>query len=488
LSKSSESYRQIFRATSLFGGVQLINIIIGIIRSKVVAVLLGPAGMGIASLLNSAIGLVRSITEFGLGTSAVRDIASAHESKDEIRTSKIVAVFRKLVWFTGLLGTIIAFAFSSQISMLSFGNTDYSWAFKWLSISLLLYQLTSGNLVLLQGTRKLKLLAKANVMGSFLGLFTSIPLYYWYGIDGIVPAIIIAAISTFIVSFYFGRNVEVRKIKVSTSEAFLEGRVMLKMGIALSISGFAATAVAFYVRAHISNYGTLSDVGLYNAGFSIIGTYAGMVFTAMASDYYPRLSGIAHQENEFTSLVNQQAIVAILIITPILVGFIFFGKWLLILLYSEKFVGITEMIQWAAIGVYFKAVSWALGFILLAKGSSTLYLVSELVANSYLLILTVLGYNWFGLNGVGMAFMIGYALFLIQVYVISKVKYNYMFSSQFTIIFILQLSLLSLCFLLVQYVGVLIGYILGVIFLIISLLYSLVEINHRVDIRGLFSK
>ncbi len=81
--KNSGSYRQIMKATSIFGGVQVFNILISIIRSKVMAVLLGPAGIGILGLFNSTIVLLSSLTNFGLGISAVKDIAAARETKNE---------------------------------------------------------------------------------------------------------------------------------------------------------------------------------------------------------------------------------------------------------------------------------------------------------------------------------------------------------------------------------------------------------------------
>ena len=54
--EQKSSYRQIVKATSLFGGVQFFQIIISVIRSKFVAILLGPAGMGIVGLLTATTG------------------------------------------------------------------------------------------------------------------------------------------------------------------------------------------------------------------------------------------------------------------------------------------------------------------------------------------------------------------------------------------------------------------------------------------------
>ena len=221
--KENDSYRQIMKATSIFGGVQVFNIIISIIRSKVIAVLLGPTGMGIAGLLTSTTTLIGSLTNFGLGISSVKDIAAAHESKNELRIAKVVIVIRRLVWLTGLLGAIATFVLASWLSELSFGDTEYTIAFRWLSLTLLFNQLTSGQYVLLQGLRKLNYLAKANMIGSAFGLLVSFPLYYYFEIKGIVPALISTAIITFIVNKYFSNKVHIQKVNVTLEETKTQG-------------------------------------------------------------------------------------------------------------------------------------------------------------------------------------------------------------------------------------------------------------------------
>ena len=107
MNTQQSSYRQIMAATSLFGGVQVFQILIQIIRSKFVAVLLGPAGMGIVGLLTSTLGLISGLTNFGLGTSAVKDIAEARTTENETRIATVTIVLRRLVWISGTLGTIV---------------------------------------------------------------------------------------------------------------------------------------------------------------------------------------------------------------------------------------------------------------------------------------------------------------------------------------------------------------------------------------------
>lgn len=485
MQENQSSYRSIMKATSLFGGVQVFNIIIAIIRSKIIAVLLGPAGMGMVGLLSSTAGLISSLTNFGLGTSAIRDIAAANESGNQQRINKVVTVFRRLVWITGLLGAVITFIAAPWLSQLTFGNKEYIYAFMWLSCSLLFNQLAIGQNVLLQGMRKLKYLAQANMLGSFVGLIISAPLYYFYGIDGIVPAIILTALFLLAITWYFSSKIKIEHIEVSAKETIFEGKGMVKMGFMLSLSGLITTGASYIVRIFISNTGSLEDVGLYNAGFAIIGTYVGLVFTAMSTDYYPRLSGVAHDNKKGSLLMNQQAEIALLILAPILTVFIIFINWAVILLYSKEFTPVNGLIQWAALGMYFKAASWSIAFILLAKGASNIFFWNELVGNIYMLGFNLLGYYLYGLDGLGMSFLISYVLYFLQVFLLAKYKYDFSFSPQFYKIFGFQLVLGMLCFTITMFVATPWNYIIGLPFILISAWYSFKELDKRMDLKGI---
>lgn len=487
MQENQSSYRSIMKATSLFGGVQFFNIIIAIGRSKIIAVLLGPSGMGIVGLLTSTMGLVGSLTNFGLGTSAIRDIAAANDSGNQNRINKVVTVFRRLVWVTGLLGVAVTFISAPWLSQLTFGNKQYTLAFRWLACSLLFNQLTSGQNVLLQGMRKLKYLAKANMLGSFIGLLVSVPLYYYYRVDGIVPAILLTSLFLLGITWYFAKKIKIEGAEVTPTETFFEGKGMLNMGFMLSLSGLITAGASYIVSIYISKTGSLADVGLYNAGFAIIGTYVGLVFTAMSTDYYPRLSGVAHDNNKGNLLINQQAEIALLILSPILAVFLIFINWAVILLYSSEFTPVNGLIQLAALGMYFKAASWSIGYILLAKGESLTFFWSELAANVYMLLFNILGYKYFGLTGMGFSFLVSYVFVLIQVYFIANVKYKFSFNPQFYKIFGIQLFLGMICFMITKFVSTPLSYFLGLPLIFISVWYSFKELDKRMDLKGMIN-
>jgi O-antigen/teichoic acid export membrane protein len=471
------------KATSLFGGVQIFNILIQVIRSKFVAILLGPQGMGISGLLYSTISLIRGFTDFGLGTSAVKDIAAAHGTGNQIRIATTVTVIRRLVWITGTLGALVTLVLSSWLSQLTFGNHNYTFAFVWISITLLLNQLSTGQLVILRGMRKLQNLAKANLAGSTLGLIATIPLYYIWGINGIVPGIIVTSVISLTLSWYFSQKIKIEPVKVSYATTLVNGKEMLNMGLMISLSGTMAIASSYIVRIFIRNHGGIEQVGFYNAGFMLLDTYVGLIFTAMSTDFYPRLTAVAHSNQLSKSAINQQIEIAVLILAPILVIFLVFINWVVILLYSTKFIAINKMIYWASIGVFFKAPGWAIAFILLAKGTARLYFRNELVAKIYFLGLNVLGYYFLGLTGLGISYMIGYVLYLTQVFLLSKRKFEFSFGSALIRIFLIQFLLAIGSFITVRYLTSPFTYLVGGGLIIISSWYSFRELDKRIGLR-----
>lgn len=488
MTEQQSSYRQIMKATSIFGGVQVFNILIQIIRSKFIAILLGPAGMGIIGLFSSTIGIIGSLTNFGLGTSAIKDIAAADSTGNTQRISTIITVFRRLVWITGILGTMVAFILSPWLSQLAFGNSNYTTSFIWISITLFITQLSSGQLVILQGMRKLKDLAQANLLGSALGLIVTLPLYYYMGINGIVPGMIGTAIVTLLFAWIYSRKVRIESIRVFRTQTITEGKSMLQMGFMISLSSLLAVGASYIVRIFISRTGGVEQVGLYNAGFAIINTYVGLVFTAMATDYYPRLSAVSQDDKLCKQIINQQAEIAILILAPILLLFLTFINWIVILLYSKQFIALNGMIYWAALGMFFKAASWSIAFIFLAKGSGKLFFWNELIANVYLLLLNLLGYHILGLTGLGISFTIAFLIYLAQVYFVSKVKFAFTFNQAFLKIFVIQFSLAMLGFLSINYFKQSFAYLLGVVLVIISGTYSIKELDRRLGIIELIKK
>lgn len=486
MSENQSSYRQIFKATSIFGGVQVFNILISIFRSKFIAVFIGPAGIGIFGLLTSTLSLISSLTSFGLGASAVKDIAYANESKDDGKLFEVGGVLNKLVWYTGGLGMILTLILAPFLSKLTFDNYNYTWSFVFLSATLLIGQLTLGKDAVLQGTRQLKWLAYANMVSSVASLLVTVPLYYFYGVGGIVPAIVVLSVTTLIITQFYYSRLKFAIPSVNIQQAWIKGKGMLRLGFFLSLSGIIASACSYLVRIFITKFGGIDQVGFYNAGFGIITSYVGIIFTAMATDYFPRLSGVSSDKKQFDLTVNQQGEIALIILGPVITGFLIFGNLAIIILYSTEFLPILSMMQYAIVGVFFKAASWLLGFIFLAKGDTKIYFWSELSANIYQALLNCTGFYYGGLEGLGISFIAGYLLYLIQMVILSKYKYKFQFQKSFLRIFIFQIIIAAIAFAMIQFVlNQILSYFLGITLIIIAVAFSIFSLNRIINIKDI---
>ena len=491
--EQSRGFTQVLRASSIFGGVQVITILFAIFRTKAAALLLGPAGMGVVGLFTSSIDFFGAATNFGLSTSAVRSIALVSGENKEDELGRTVAIVKNLALATGFVGMVTMIIFSSLLSQLVFDSQDYQWAFIFLSITLFFNQLLASRTALLQGFRRLPLLALCTISNSVFSLLITVPLYYFFGTDGIVPALVLIAGANLLGALYFSSQLDYPQVKVAFLNSLREGREILKLGFFIGLSGLMGLGSAYILRIFINEVGSIDQVGLYSAGFAMINTYVGMVFMAMATDYFPRLSGAVSGEGGFSDVVNHQMEIAFLLLGPILCWFVVLIDPIVVFLYSGEFGAINEMLLWSALGMLFKAVGWTLGYIVLAKGSSSFFFRNELIAIAYQLALNLAGYYLMGLTGLGITFLLGYIIYSLQVMFVCYWKFPFQFDFRIVkkfLFFLLLVSLCLLCFYLLT--SPLTRYSVGISLAVVASIFSFRQLNKAIDlvskIKSRFSK
>ena len=175
----AHSKTQILKSTAVFGSAQVIIIIVGMVRTKVLALLLGPLGIGIAGLYQSTLDLIKTVTGLGLGYSGVRDIADASASGDIKKLSTVFSVIKRWTLIAGVAGVLLTIAFSRQISQLTFGDNTHATGISILSVTLLFSAFSMPRSALLQGLRQISKMAKATVWSAIASLFGAIAIYYF---------------------------------------------------------------------------------------------------------------------------------------------------------------------------------------------------------------------------------------------------------------------------------------------------------------------
>lgn len=425
--ENKAAYRSIMKGTAVFGGVQVFTILINVIRGKLVAIFLGPVGMGITALLNSTVTTIQQLSGLGLNFSAVKDISQIAEKEEVERVASIVSVTRRLVFLSAILGALLTGCFSSLLSRFAFGNTDYTLSFLLLSAMVFFTTLTLGETAILQGLRQLKQLAVSTIVGALVGLVIGTPLYYFFGTQGIVPAMILLAVSTYVANRLFTWRLGLPKVSTTYHDVTRQGRQMIALGVismlAALLGSFTLTLFNAYIR-HAS--GGEVDVGLIQAATSISNQYVGLVFTAMAVDYFPRLAAICDDQSKLQQTVTQQLEVVMLIVSPLLVGLLVTTPLVVRVLLSSEFMPTIPLLRWIGFGIFFKAMSFPLGYIAFAKGDKkTFFWFEGIYGNALTLLCNVVGYSVAGIEGVGVSYVIVYVLYLISVGALACIKYHY---------------------------------------------------------------
>lgn len=199
--KRDDSYGHILKYTSIFGGVQGLNILISLVRNKIVALLLGPGGMGLISLFNSTIQLLSQATNLGISFSAVRNVSELFDAGDEARITHFIKVVRAWSLLTGLFGMLLCIVIGPMLSDFTFSWGNHTLHFVLLSPLVALLAITGGETAILKGARQLKSLAAIQVYSILAALIITIPIYYFFGQAGIVPVMVLMGLATLLLTF-----------------------------------------------------------------------------------------------------------------------------------------------------------------------------------------------------------------------------------------------------------------------------------------------
>ena len=406
-------YRSVLRSTSLIGGASLINILIGMVKTKFVAILLGPTGVGLMGMLVQIAGLVTTVSGMGLSSSGVRQVAEAVGTGDDERIARTVKTLRHTVWLTGAAGMLVMILACVPISLISFDTTDYALPIAFLGITILLAAVTSGQACILQGTRRIADLAKVSVIGAANGTLISIPCFYLWGEQGIVVSLILCAVASLVTSWWFARRVPIKDVTLPWRASVGEARQMFSLGVGIMGAGLVSALSLYVIRVILLRQFDLDGVGIYQAAFALSGILVGFVLSAMGTDYYPRLTAVAHDNHQVRRMVNEQSEISILLALPLLMGMMVFAPLIIQLFYADTFVSAVPILRWCLLGALGRVLSWPLGYVILAKGKGRLFFVTETLGVG----VHVVAVYWlalpFGLNGAGMAFLTMYVFYTV---------------------------------------------------------------------------
>jgi len=414
------SYQQIIKSSALIGSVSVINIAVSVIRTKVLAVLLGPSGFGLMSLYNSVLDLAYSVASMGVSSSGVRQIAEANAADEQHRVARTVTVVRRVALALAVIGAVLLGFAAYPISSLTFGRPGFAGGIALLSLGVFFRVTTDSNMALLQGLRRIRELAAVGLVGSASGAVLSIVLVYYFQERGVVPAIIGTTACTLVAAIWFSRRVALPSVRIGRNEFAKESAQLLRLGLAFMGSGFAVTAAAYAVRMIIAKGPGLEAAGLYQAAWTLGGLYAGVILQAMGADFYPRLVAVSASDTDCNRIVNEQVHASLLLGGPGILATVTFAPLIIATFYSAQFLGADEVLRWICVGIAMRLLTWPMGYIVVARNRQALFLSIDVAWAIVNVTLAFAFVRIWGVRGAGMAFLGAYVFHLILIYPIVR--------------------------------------------------------------------
>lgn len=422
----SDSHRQILRSTSIIGGASVINILVGLLRTKAAAVILGPVGLGVIGLFQSLMATVSTLSAMGFGNVGTRQIAEAAGSGDVVA---IETARRALYWGTLLLALIGAGACWTLRFVLAehvLGDQSRAADVGWLAVGVALTVIAGSQSALLNGLRRVGDFARVSVLSGFLSAALGVGSLYIYGERGLLFFVLSGPLAAFVLGYVYVRRLPKQQVaRISVPNMIAQWQMLLRLGFAFMAAGMAVTIGQLVVRSLVQQKLGAEALGNFQASWTISMTYVGFVLTAMGTDYYPRLTSVVRDHAAVNRLVNEQTEVALLLAGPVFLLMLALAPWVINLLYSHRFAEAADVLRWQILGDMLKVSSWPLGFILLASGDGRSYMLCDITTTMIFLLVVSIGLPYVGLQATGIGFFIMYVANLILVHRLARKRTNF---------------------------------------------------------------
>ena len=408
----------------VIGSANGLKIIVSLARMKVLALLLGPSGIGLLSIYNSLQAMVSTAAGLGMGNSGVRELASARG--EEASLSRIRRVLMAAHLVQGGLAMAGVWLLREPISVWLLGDAAHATEVGLVGLAILFTLMASAQTALLQGLRRIGDLGRVTVLGALVGTVVGLVAVWVQGQAGLIWFVLAQPLAAFLVALRFTRKLpKPTTPRLRLAEIWAIWKPMARLGVAFMLGGLATAATLLLVRGKIAQDLGLDAAGQFAAAWGITMIYVGFLLSAMAADYYPRLTEVITDREAATRLMNDQAQLGLAIGGPVLLLLIGLAPWAITLLYSSEFTDAVALLQWQTVGNVFKIASWPLSFSIVAAARAKTYFFMEISFNVVFLSLIWTLMPKVGLVISGMAFVAGYVVYFLTVNYLAKLIHGF---------------------------------------------------------------
>lgn len=376
--------KKILGTFSKISSANLINIIVGILKIKLLSVILGTEGMGVLGQLLNINNFIVFLTTFGIPLGIVKYIS---EWESQNRFEEIYSLLKKIFLFSLLLSVLISLfiiVFAENISILSFGMGSFRFLLVFLAISFPFTVLTSLLESYLRGLKRYSEFVKITIINTVLSttVFVLFPLYL--GVDGLEYSFLASSVVCTLIYLIFLTKWKVisfkrvfSKIKVNVDSPFWD---ILKLGFASLVIGCLSQISLLVIRRSIIEDFGLSANGLYQSVLSVSNNYISFIYMALGVYYLPLFSQISDKD-ELNLEINSGVKFVVCFVFPIITTSFVFRNLLIRLFFNSQFDMAEQFYLYNFMGDFFRAIALMLALWQIPKLKTKSWILLESLYN-----------------------------------------------------------------------------------------------------------
>lgn len=394
--------------TSLAHGAKILA---GFALLKIMAVYLGPDGIGQLGHMMSVVSILTVLSGGGIINGVVK-YTSEYRNRPVV-LFRFVSASASYATCFALVVMLLGIIFSVPIARLVFNNGDMYPIICTLAVMQLFFAFANIVFGVSNGLMDTKIFAFSQLFGSLM----SIPLFwiviYYFSVSGAALSMVFAsslcAIPAF---FYFKKSNFWNRINLSLSLSNGFSK-LFSYTVMLLFSTVCFPIVEIFIRQILITQVGFHDAGIWQASIRLSAAYLGF-FTVFLGFYFMPKASLQSERSKLAVLVLK---CLIFVQAAFLLGalVLYLGRGFFVtLLFSEDFSPLKELIAYQLVGDFFKISSYVFGFIAVAKAATKLYIAAEIIQGGVFFgIATLLSSRAPGVESVMQAYMLTYILYFV---------------------------------------------------------------------------
>lgn len=406
----------LIKTSILSGFATIIKILIGFVLNKILAVYVGPSGVALLGQFSNYSGMLTTFGNGGINSGVTKYIAEY--SGDSDKQQEFVSTSLSIAFYCSSLFGCINYIFAEKLSVYLFNSIEYVIIFRVFAVTLVFTSLNSTLLSILNGYKQIKLFITVGILNNLIALAMTYFLAVKYHVFGALLSVVLTQSIVCITTLLMVRRFQwfnFSFLKVNLDKIVVAN--LSKFTLMALTSACVVPVSQIMVRNYLAEHLSLDEAGYWQAVWKISEVYLMVITTSLSTYYLPRLSEITDKQE-----LKKEIFRGYKILLPITIamacGIYVLRDYIILILFTSKFIPIKELFLFQLVGDVLKITSWLLAFLMLAKAMTRVFIITEIIFGFSFVGFTYLFVNKYGLVGITYAHAVNYFLYLIVMCVV----------------------------------------------------------------------